>query len=125
MWIRMTMGIGILTLPYFFKIYGANMGLIILLVAALINYYAYIFILEASYYTGKSNFSELIETLLGPNILKIFRVTYLLDIISSIMIYSLVSWNLFEYCLWFFQLTKPEWILDEHSMKFDEDYADV
>ena len=116
MWIRMTMGVGILTLPCYFKTYGANTGLIILLIAAIINYYTYIFILEASYYTGKSDFSDLIETLLGQKILRIFKITYMLDISSAILLYAIVSWNLFEYCLWFFKLTRPGWIKNEERV---------
>jgi len=53
MWVRMTLGIGILTLPFYIKTYGANLGLIILILSALINYYTYVYIFEASYYTGK------------------------------------------------------------------------
>lgn len=53
LWVRMTLGIGILTLPYFFKIFGANLAVIILISAAYINYLTSVFILEASYFTGK------------------------------------------------------------------------
>lgn len=125
MWIRMTLGIGILTLAYFFKVFGANLGLIILICSSLINYQTYLDIFEASYYTGKQNFPELIKELLGKRILKIFRVTYMIDLVSSIMIYSIVSWNLFEYCLWFFSLTKPEWILDTNKVNFDENHHEI
>lgn len=112
MWIRMTLGIGVLTLPSFVKIYGAFLGLFIIAISAVINYLTYVFIFKASYYTGKFNYSDLIKTLLGHNTLKIFRVTYMLDVCSTVMIYCIVSWNLFEYCLSFFNYTRPEWILD-------------
>lgn len=53
MWIRMTLGIGILTLPYFVKVYGAVLGLLIIILSAILNYITYVFIFEASYYSGK------------------------------------------------------------------------
>lgn len=53
MWIRMTLGIGILTLPYFVKVYGAVLGLSIIILSAILNYITYLFIFEASYYSGK------------------------------------------------------------------------
>lgn len=105
MWIRMTLGIGILTLPYFVKVFGANLGLLIIIFSAILNYLTYTYIFEASYYTGKQNFFELIETLLGKRILWVFRITYMCDVCSTIMIYAIVSWNLFEYCLWFVGIT--------------------
>lgn len=52
MWIRMTLGIGILTLPVFVKTYGAITGLLIIIFSGFINYVTYIFIFRASYYSG-------------------------------------------------------------------------
>lgn len=53
MWVRMTMGIGILTLPKYVMIYGAITGVILILLSALINYWSYVTILKGTYYTGK------------------------------------------------------------------------
>lgn len=65
MWIRMTLGIGILTLPSFVKIYGAFTGLMIIILSAMINYLTYAFIFDASYYSGQLNYPSLIKKLLG------------------------------------------------------------
>ena len=102
MWVRMTMGIGILTLPKYVMIYGAVLGVLLIVLSALVNYWAYVTILRSTYFTGKKKYPELIEDLLGNKIHNIFRVTYLLDISSSVMLYSIVSWNLFEFCMHFF-----------------------
>ena len=53
MWVRMTLGIGILTLPKYVMVYGAVLGVIFIFIAALINYWAYVTILRGTYYTGK------------------------------------------------------------------------
>lgn len=109
MWIRMTLGIGILTLPFYVKNYGAIVGVIVIAICAIINFLAYKFIFEASDFTQKKNYPDLINELLGPFILKIFRITYMLDITSGFMIYSIVSWNLLEYMIYFFNIGENQW----------------
>lgn len=125
MWIRMTLGIGILTLPHFVKIYGAIPGLIIIALSAMINYLTYIFIFRASYFTGQLNYPSLIKTLLGDKAYYVFRITYMLDVCSTVMIYCIVSWNLFEYCLIFFNLCKDEWIDDPKILSYKEWHPEV
>ena len=120
MWVRMTMGIGILTLPKYVMVYGALLGVMLIVLSALINYWAYVTILRSTYFTGKKKYSCLIEDLLGSKIHNVFRVTYLLDISSSVMLYSIVSWNLFEFCMHFFGFTQKDWILDPETLTFDE-----
>lgn len=123
MWIRMTLGIGILTLPYYIKQYGAVIGLFVLLVCALLNLLAYYFIFEASFTTNKKSYPELIEELLGQKILKAFRFCFILDISSAIMIYVVVSWNLFEYMIYFFGIGKQnwhKWFSDVDQVEFNE-----
>lgn len=53
MWVRMTLGIGILTLPKYVMVYGAIIGILLIFLSALINYFAYVTILRGTYYTGK------------------------------------------------------------------------
>ncbi len=65
MWIRMTLGIGILTLPSYVKVYGAYPGLALIILSAIINYLTYSFIFSASFVTGKKTYPELIKDLLG------------------------------------------------------------
>lgn len=123
MWIRMTLGIGILTLPFYVKQYGAAYGVAVIALASIVNFFAYRFIFEASDVTQKKNYPDLIEALLGPTILKVFRVTYILDITSTMMIYCIVSWNLLEYMIYFFEIGKAhwsEWFIDIDQVKFNE-----
>ena len=124
MWIRMTLGIGILTLPYYMKQYGVAIGLLVLLLSALLNLMAFYFIFEASFTTGEKSYPNIIETLLGTKILKLFRFCFILDISSAIMIYSVVSWNLFEYIIYFFKIGTEhwhEWFKNIDRVEFNED----
>lgn len=41
------------------------------------------------------------------------------------MIYAIVSWNLFEYCLWFFNIAKYEWISDFNTLEFKENHPTI
>lgn len=41
------------------------------------------------------------------------------------MIFAIVSWNLFEYCLWFFNLANKEWLDDINTLKFNEQHPTV
>lgn len=49
----------------------------------------------------------------------------MLDICSTIMLYTIVSWNLFEYSLWFFNLAKDEWIKNKENLLYDESNPEV
>ena len=123
MWIRMTLGIGILTLPYYVKQFGAVTGVAVIAIAALLNIFTYRFIFEASFYTDKKNYSDLIEELLGKNTLAVFKWTFLMDIVSTMMVYCIVSWSLFEYILYFLQIGGDQlntWIVNMDKLEFDE-----
>ena len=65
MWIRMTLGIGILVLPSFVMTYGAITGIFMILIASIVNYITYVLIFNASYFTGKKSYPDLIKKLLG------------------------------------------------------------
>ena len=123
MWIRMTLGIGILTLPYYVKQYGGVIGVAIIVIAALVNFMAYVFIFDAAFTTNKKNYPDLIKELLGNRVLSVFKLTFILDITSTMMIYCIVSWNLLEYIIYFFGIGEQywdEWIIDKDRLIFDE-----
>ena len=56
----MTLGIGILTLPKYVMGYGAVTGVILIIISALINYWAYVLIFNATFFTGKKSYPLLI-----------------------------------------------------------------
>ena len=123
MWIRMTLGIGLLTLPFYLKQYGAFTGIIVIIICALVNLQSYYYIFEAVFYSGKKNYPDLIKSVLGNGILTVFRFTFLIDIASAIMIYSVVSWNLLEYIIYFFKIGEEhwdEWFINKDTLEFNE-----
>ena len=53
MWIGMTIGIGNLTVPKYVMIFGAITGIILIILSALVNYWAFSATLKSTFYTGK------------------------------------------------------------------------
>ena len=60
MWIRMSLGIGILMLPYYTSKFGILIGILLITIGVFLNYLSYVAIFEASYYTEKFNYFEII-----------------------------------------------------------------
>ena len=50
-WVRLSMGIGVFAVPFFMKKMGATAGILIVLIAGLINYKTFIYIFEAAEYS--------------------------------------------------------------------------
>ena len=122
-WMRMTLGIGILVLPNYFKQFGVVTAIIVLAVAYLCNLLANHFIFEANSHTGAKDYETLITDLLGPRMTRIFRATIIIDISQTITVYSIVSWNLCEYIMYFFKIGEEhwkDWFIDEKKMIFNE-----
>ena len=123
MWVRMTLGVGILTLPFYLKQYGAVVGILVIVLSGLLNLLSFHFIFEASEYTGKKTFVSIVDECLGSKVRKVFAVSYLLDIASCVFIYSIVSWNLLQYIIYFFGIGKEhweDWFLDINTLQFNE-----
>ena len=123
MWVRMTLGIGILTLPYYVKVFGALTGFVLIIAAAVLNILTYNFIFEASFHTDKKNYGDLIEELMGVRMHKIFKWTFLLDIVSTMMTYCIVSYTLFKFILYYVVLgseTMDPWMSKPSSFEFNE-----
>lgn len=123
MWLRMSMGFGMLTLPFYSKQFGGITVCLLLIIASLINYQSYTFIFDAAYHLNNYNYSNLIENLLGSSFLNVFRITYLIDIFSTIIINSIICWNMFEYMIYFFNIGEKywkDWILDLNNLTFNE-----
>ena len=56
MWVRMTLGVGMLLLPFYFKIFGVMGGILAVLISMAVNYWMYILIFEAAIHTDGKNF---------------------------------------------------------------------
>lgn len=58
--------------------------------------------------------------MLGKSIYKIYRITYFLDVGSTVLIYSIVSWSIFEFLMWRLGIAKDSWISDDKKGTFYE-----
>lgn len=123
MWLRMSMGFGMLTLPFYSKQFGGATVCLLILIASFLNFKAFNFIFDASYHLEDHNYSNLIEKLLGNKVLGVFRLTYFIDIVSTIIINSIISWNMFEYIIYFFKIGEShwkDWIKNFNTLEFNE-----
>ena len=120
MWVRMTLGIGIFTLPYYLSSFGLLLGLVFLMTGAFVCWISYRFIFEASFITEKKEYSELIKHTLHVNIYKVARITIFIEYCFCILVYTVVSWNLAEYLLYAFGVFNDDMLIDKSTMKFNE-----
>lgn len=120
MWIRMSLGIGVLMLPYYTSKFGIILGLLLITIGAFLNYLSYVAIFEASFYTEKFNYFEIIKDLLGNKALFIFNITYFLDLSSTVAIYAIVTWKLFVHILTFFGYVKEDWFNNLKNLELND-----
>lgn len=123
--IRMTVGVGILTLPVYLMELGGLMGILFLMLAAFFSYTFYSFLVDVSNETGIYDFVLLINTLCSKPIQKIFRYTYFIDIFSMPIFITILSWNIFEYLMVFMGFARDDWFKDRDSFKFNEYHPQV
>ena len=118
--VRMTVGVGILTLPCYVKEFGGVVGILFLCLAAFISYNVYSFLIDVSNETGIYDYVLLSKRYCNDTIRKIFRFTYLVDLISMPILITILSYNILEYLLSMTGLAKDSWIIDHDNMTFDE-----
>ena len=119
LWIRMTMGVGILTLPALMQVFGMVGGIVCLFLGFCMCLFSYRFIFEAALTTEITDYSEIVNHYMPTFISKIFRITYFIDMISFGVVYSVFGYKLFMYLLYSVNLTKDEWIINEDTLDFD------
>ena len=124
MWIRMSLGIGILMISYYTKTFGLIPGIFLITVGVFLNYASYKYIFEAAFYTKKFNYFEIIENLLGKKTLYIFNVTYFLDLSSTVAIYAIITWKLFIHILMFFSIVSDNWLLVPETLELNEENSE-
>jgi len=122
MWIRMTLGVGVLTLPSYVSVYGYVYGALAIVVAGLLNLHSFRSIFHVSESTGEKDYLSMIEKNLGKVLFNIFKVSFFLDMSSSFVILIIICWNLFEYSLFFLGIADKSWFVDNNmdKMNFDE-----
>jgi len=113
LFLRLCIGVGILTLPFYMKIYGCLFGSVIFVLAAMVNYFMYKLLIEVGNETGIQDYLILTKRYTSTFIQKLFKFTYLFDLISSVIFYMILVYNIFEYLLCFFNLIPDDWFQDK------------
>lgn len=124
-WVRMTMGIGVMTLPYYFSQLGIVLGNIMLFFAAILCYLSYRFVFAASTEHNLKDYKEMVAALCPNWIAQIFKFSLTIDYLIFFIVYSVVSWNLFCYIMVFLGLVQPEWLADPDKLIFNEYHPTV
>ena len=94
-WMRFTIGCGVFCLPQLFQRTGIPMALVLLTFAIVASYMSFRFIFQASVAANLKDYKQLVLHYLPKVHGSIFSVTLSIDYLSSFVIYSCVSWQLF------------------------------
>jgi amino acid permease len=118
--VRMTVGVGILTLPSYLKNFGGVLGIFVLSLAAFISYLVYSFIVDVSNETGIYDYVLLTKLYCNKYVQSIFRYTYFIDVFSMPILITILSWNIVEYLMAFSGIAKDDWYTDISTYTFNE-----
>jgi amino acid permease len=119
-WVRMTMGIGVMALPFYMRQLGLVVGAIVILLAGCMSYFSFKYIFFAQYYTGEKDIVAITRKFVPSWMVSVYTYSLIIDVASSFQIYTIVSWNLFSYLLIMFGVMKDEWIKDHDTLKLYE-----
>lgn len=119
-WVRMTMGVGILTLPNLIKDLGLVYGAVALILGCAICYFSYTSIFMACVQTQIKEYSEIVNKLLPSPIATMFKFTYFLDMMCFLIVYSIFGWRILEFLMNSFGLMKDEWFINKSTLEVKE-----
>ena len=125
MFLRLTLGAGIFTLPYYVGKFGYIMGLFFILLAGLLSIQSYFEIIDASHESKMNSYFEIIQHYLGDKFVTIFKFTYFLDLSSTPICSMIVIYSLMKLLLGVLKIAKLEWIKDEYKGDWNEDMYEV
>ena len=123
--IRLCIGVGILTLPYYMRVFGGLLGGLIFLLAAYVNYLMYAYLIEVGNKTGLQDYIILTKRFTPVIIQKLFKFTYLFDLTSTVFFTQIIVFNMFQYLLSFTNLPPDDWYEDKELLKFKTYYGPV
>ncbi len=107
------MGIGGFAVPFYMTELGWLTGIIFVIIAGTINFLTFMIIFEMSDKKKINTYPDLVQSILGDTVFKIFRVTMLVEFLSVALLYCLASWNLFQYFGYYVGLFKEEWFINK------------
>ena len=119
-WVRMTLGIGIFSLPFYVSKLGALTGALFILLAAFLNFFTFHIIFDIAQKTNKKTYISIVRNTLGFTMYKISRITLLLDYISTMLLYTVAGYNFLENILFNFDILKDSDLSNKEQLKFKE-----
>lgn len=123
--IRLCVEVGIFTLPYFMKVYGGLVGIILFFTASFVNYLCYTYLAEVGNETNTNNFVDLVKLLTPGWVLKVFKVTYFIDLVTGISFPMVVLYNLSLFLMSFTGFVPKEWYQNVNTMELKHYYGPV
>ncbi len=104
--LRVTLGVGIFSIPHYFKNVGMLCGSLLLGVSVLLMWFIYNIIFEAAHKSDSFSYLSVIKFYLGAKWYKFAEIFFLFDYVSSILIFLVATWNLFEYLAFYIGIFK-------------------
>lgn len=124
-WIRFSLGMGVLSLPFFCSQLGLLGGIVAIIIAAFMFYYSSKGVLLSSIEFGQDNYPDLIKENLPTFISNIFYFTFTWDLSSLFVFYPIITWNVFCNMLVIFGYYKEDWVRDTNTMEFYDYHSEV
>lgn len=116
---------GLFVFPLFFRTYGVVLGLIVVAVANLLNWWTSRIIYEAFDETQKHTMVEMINQLVGAPAASIAKVTYFFDYFSNYLISLLFSWSIVQYVLYYTGTIGHENVMVSQIISFEHGSSEI
>ena len=117
LFLRFCIEVGILTLPFYIKVYGGLLGTLVFVLVAYVNHLMYSFLLDVSEATNTFDYMSLSKLLCPPWVSRVFRVTLLFDLTSVIFSVMIILYNILEAFASSADLFPLDWYKSERSLK--------
>ena len=93
-WLRFSVGVGVMALPFYVSQYGVLLGLVVVLAACLLSIFSFESIFEARESTSARTLPQIARFWLGPGLASAVKASLLLDQAASFLIHAVVGWDL-------------------------------
>jgi len=97
----MTLGIGLFSLPYYFSKIGLYPGILMIIIAGLLNYYTCWLMFKLSSITKKKSFLGCVKVLLPNWVYNISKFTVGVSLFVMFIFYGIAAYNLLQFLLFF------------------------
>ncbi len=106
----MTFGIGLFSLPFYTGKMGLGLGMGMIVLAGILNFFTFRLIFQVSSVTKKSTFLENVKKVLPGSLYQFSRFTVGLSLFSMFVFYMIAAYNILEFLLYYLN------VLDDNDM---------